>query len=126
LPKAREETLYSTGMGECMPGEKGKNNYPYGKDFISEKCNTLGNPVLKNKVGESGSFYDCRGDAGVFDMSGNAAEWTEAQGEILMCTGAPGRVEKMKVLAVQNFNLKVAGSIFMSGSDAANKNKSDS
>ena len=82
------ESCQKQGKRLCTPqewesacrGEKGKNNYPYGKDFISEKCNTLGNPVLKNKVGESGSFYDCRGDAGVFDMSGNAAEWTEAQG----------------------------------------------
>lgn len=53
--------------------------YPYGRNFIKERCNTLGNPVLKNKVGASGTFYDCHGNAGVYDMSGNAAEWTNAE-----------------------------------------------
>lgn len=82
------ENCQKQGKRLCTPqewesacrNEKEKNNYPYGKDYISERCNTLGNPVLKNKVSESGFFYDCRGESGVFDMSGNAAEWTESQG----------------------------------------------
>jgi len=82
------ESCQKQGKRLCTPhewesacrNEKEKNSYPYGKNYIKERCNTLGNPVVKNKVSESGFFYDCRGDAGVFDMSGNAAEWTESQG----------------------------------------------
>lgn len=61
----------------CRNGKE-KSNYPYGKEFLLEKCNTLGNPILKNKVSSSGTFYDCHGSNGIYDMSGNAAEWTES------------------------------------------------
>lgn len=82
------ESCQKQGKRLCTPqewesacrNEKEKNRYPYGKNFVMERCNTLGNPVTKNKVSKSGFFHDCRGDAGILDMSGNAAEWTQSQG----------------------------------------------
>lgn len=59
-------------------GSKKKFNYPYGKQYDGDLCNTLGNPRLKNSMAVSGYFYECRSDQGVFDMSGNVAEWAEA------------------------------------------------
>ena len=117
------ESCQKQGKRLCTPqewesacrGEKGKNNYPYGKDFISEKCNTLGNPVLKNKVGESGSFYDCRGDAGVFDMSGNAAEWTEAQGGDPYVYGGSWQSGENESTCGSKFQLKGGGKYFYVG-----------
>ncbi|NLE00448.1 MAG: SUMF1/EgtB/PvdO family nonheme iron enzyme, partial [Fibrobacter sp.] len=55
-----------------------KNIYPYGKTFIQDNCNTLGNRIVKNKVSVSGAFSHCRSSLGVYDMSGNAAEWIES------------------------------------------------
>ncbi len=54
-------------------------NYPYGTDYNEGKCNTLGNPRLKNRVASSGYFTECKSWAGVFDMSGNVAEWVESE-----------------------------------------------
>jgi hypothetical protein len=56
-------------------------NYPYGSKFQIDRCNTVGNAVVKNKPSSSGSFQTCAGRAGVFDMSGNAAEWTLSTGK---------------------------------------------
>jgi hypothetical protein len=50
--------------------------YPYGKKYDVGKCNTLGNPRLKNSLAVSGDFIDCKNDDDIYDMSGNAAEWT--------------------------------------------------
>lgn len=90
-----KERCRKEGKRLCSPqewenacrNEQKKNEYPYGKSYIKERCNTLGNPVLKNKVSESGYFYDCRGDAGVLDMSGNAAEWTETENGVAYVYG---------------------------------------
>ena len=59
---------------------KEKFNYPYGKKYDVDKCNTLGNPKVKNKAAAAGYFFECRNANGVFDMSGNVAEWTEGSG----------------------------------------------
>ncbi|MBN1577251.1 MAG: SUMF1/EgtB/PvdO family nonheme iron enzyme [Chitinispirillaceae bacterium] len=52
--------------------------YPYGTRYDVGRCNTLGNPRVKNSVAVSGDFIECKNSAGVFDMSGNAAEWVES------------------------------------------------
>lgn len=66
---------------EWVTACRGKRNhlFPYGKRFEVDQCNTVGNAVVKNKVAKSGYFDKCRSDYGVFDMSGNVAEWTAAQ-----------------------------------------------
>ncbi len=61
----------------CRDGQE-KQAFPYGKKFDSGKCNTLGNPSSTNKLSASGSFPDCAGSLSIFDMSGNAAEWTSS------------------------------------------------
>jgi PKD repeat protein len=53
-----------------------RSNYPYGKEYQVDRCNTIGNPTVKNKLSASGVFLHCAGASGIFDMSGNAAEWT--------------------------------------------------
>jgi PKD repeat protein len=63
----------------CRSDEK-KWKYPYGKNYVLDKCNNLGNGFSKNKPSESGYFSECVGSAGVFDMSGNAAEWVSSDG----------------------------------------------
>lgn len=55
--------------------EDDKLTYPYGKKFEIDQCNTMGNAYVINKLAPSGEFSKCRGSAGVFDMSGNTAEW---------------------------------------------------
>jgi formylglycine-generating enzyme required for sulfatase activity len=52
-----------------------KNEYPYGKKFEKDQCNTIGNVYVKNKIAPSGEFAKCAGSSGVVDMSGNVAEW---------------------------------------------------
>jgi hypothetical protein len=63
----------------CRSDEK-KWKYPYGKNYVLDKCNNLGNGFSKNKPSESGYFSECVGSAGVLDMSGNAAEWVYSAG----------------------------------------------
>lgn len=52
---------------------RGKFNfiYPYGNQYMDEKCNTEGKEQ-KN----AGSFVDCHGQKYIYDMSGNVNEWT--------------------------------------------------
>jgi PKD repeat protein len=50
-------------------------NYPYGKRFEKDQCNTLANVYVKNKIAQSGELLKCAGQYEIFDMSGNAAEW---------------------------------------------------
>jgi len=57
-------------------GNRAKNMYPYGRTYDVDKCNTLGNPRLKNAIAPAGDFIECKSDEEVFDMSGNVAEWT--------------------------------------------------
>ncbi|HEX2958417.1 MAG TPA: PKD domain-containing protein [Chitinispirillaceae bacterium] len=63
----------------CRSDEK-KWKYPYGKNYVVDKCNNMGNAFSKNKPAESGYFQECVGSGGVFDMSGNAAEWVYSDG----------------------------------------------
>ncbi|MFP4014179.1 MAG: PKD domain-containing protein [Chitinispirillaceae bacterium] len=63
----------------CTNGND-KFSFPYGRKFEAGKCNTLGNPKQTNQLSASGSFPECAGRLSVFDMSGNAAEWTASGG----------------------------------------------
>ncbi len=57
--------------------------YPYGKKYGWDTCNTEGAALAP-----SGSRPDCRSPFGVYDMSGNVAEWTaELAGEAQLVAG---------------------------------------
>ncbi len=56
---------------------KGGAAYPYGRSFDPTKCNTEDEEEEERKLGSVGQFKSCRSAAGIFDMSGNVAEWTE-------------------------------------------------
>ncbi|MBM4319527.1 MAG: hypothetical protein FJ125_06115, partial [Deltaproteobacteria bacterium] len=51
--------------------------YPYGANFDADACVTEDKREEARQVAPSGSFKRCRSGYGVFDMSGNVAEWTE-------------------------------------------------
>jgi len=59
----------------CQAGKK-RNDYPYGKYFVADNCNTYGNRHTDNRVAPSGEFVTCVNELGIYDMSGNVAEWT--------------------------------------------------
>ena len=50
--------------------------YPYGNEYVANKCNTIDNYKTKNELMPAGALGECAGALGVYDMSGNAAEWT--------------------------------------------------
>ncbi len=54
-----------------------KQLYPYGNTYKPGRCNTADNPRSRG-LAESGAFSDCVNGYGLYDMSGNAAEWTVA------------------------------------------------
>jgi hypothetical protein len=51
--------------------------YPYGKTYDPNKCNTMTEDDEERPLAAAGANAGCRSGAGLFDMSGNAAEWTE-------------------------------------------------
>lgn len=59
----------------CTARQKGT-VYPYGREYQADKCNTLDNPRVKNSLATSGEFTECKNGSEIYDMSGNAAEWT--------------------------------------------------
>ncbi len=60
---------------------KGGRNYryPYGNKFSASKCNTRNSSGANRSLTSSGRFRGCRSRYGIFDMSGNAAEWTSSR-----------------------------------------------
>jgi hypothetical protein len=50
--------------------------YPYGARFDAARCNVARNGK-PGELRESGARPGCRSAAGIFDMSGNAAEWID-------------------------------------------------
>ena len=55
--------------------------FPYGSAFDPDACNTQDRATNPRKIAASGSFPNCRSGYGVFDLSGNAAEWTASSFE---------------------------------------------
>ncbi|NOZ85095.1 MAG: SUMF1/EgtB/PvdO family nonheme iron enzyme [Deltaproteobacteria bacterium] len=55
------------------PGNK---KYPYGNRFEPNKCDNEDENGEDRDLSPSGTFRKCRSGYGVFDMSGNASEWT--------------------------------------------------
>lgn len=54
-----------------------KQLFPYGDDYQAARCNTVDNPRSRGLAG-AGSYAQCVNGYGLYDMSGNAAEWTVA------------------------------------------------
>jgi formylglycine-generating enzyme required for sulfatase activity/serine/threonine protein kinase len=50
--------------------------FPYGDEFETDKCNVKTAGGEKRPLAPAGSFADCKSGFGVFDLSGNLAEWT--------------------------------------------------
>ncbi len=66
----------STEWKHACRGGRNKNSFPYGKHYQPLKCNTLGNKKVDNEAAKSGLFPECNNRYGLWDMSGNVAEWT--------------------------------------------------
>jgi eukaryotic-like serine/threonine-protein kinase len=53
--------------------------FPYGRKFNAGRCNTEDDEGEERSLTNTGKFRRCRSGWGVYDMSGNAAEWTADQ-----------------------------------------------
>lgn len=71
---------------------KGNENsrYPYGMAYNQNLCNTESASGQDNKLSRSGAMPTCVSDYGIFDMSGNAGEWTAS----LLEPGKEDRIER--------------------------------
>jgi formylglycine-generating enzyme required for sulfatase activity len=70
---AYADASVSQWMHACVGGDAGR-AYPYGSTFDASACQTGGIDVT-----DAGAFPNCQGGfAGIFDMSGNAAEWEDS------------------------------------------------
>ncbi len=74
--KAGKRLCTAKELETACKGNKKNFNYPYGRRYEPENCNTYGNRHIENQVAASGEFPECVSRYGVFDMSGNVAEWT--------------------------------------------------
>ena len=64
--------------------------FPYGDNFDPDACNTQDKQTNPRKITVVGIFGTCKSGYGVFDLSGNAAEWTTSPFE----AGAADRAVK--------------------------------
>ena len=58
---------------------RGGASFPYGKSFNPGKCNTEDDEGDERSLAKSGRFKSCRSALGLYDMSGNVAEWTSSK-----------------------------------------------
>lgn len=60
---------------------KGHRNrrYPYSNKFNANACNTRSSAGKNRSIASSGRFRRCRSSYGVYDLSGNVAEWTSSR-----------------------------------------------
>ncbi|HYF51175.1 MAG TPA: protein kinase [Planctomycetota bacterium] len=84
----------SQWLRACM-GD-GDRRYPYGKSYVPNTCATGYASESQRRPFVSGYFSRCQTPEGVYDMSGNVAEWTETEqtetiygGEWTSLTGVP-------------------------------------
>ncbi|HYG73445.1 MAG TPA: bifunctional serine/threonine-protein kinase/formylglycine-generating enzyme family protein [Planctomycetota bacterium] len=61
----------------CMGDDERR--YPYGKVY-SRTCATGMDADVQKRAAMSGQFSKCRTPEGIYDMSGNVAEWTDGSG----------------------------------------------
>jgi formylglycine-generating enzyme required for sulfatase activity len=64
--------------------------FPYGDEFDDKKCNTESAGGENRPIAGAGSFPECKSGFGVFDMSGNVAEWTATP----LAAGSKARIIK--------------------------------
>lgn len=74
---------------EWIKACRGQKNflYPYGEMYNPTKCVTKPGSSEAPPVQRSGSWTECRTDTGIYDMSGNMAEWVE-EGTLMGGSGA--------------------------------------
>jgi formylglycine-generating enzyme required for sulfatase activity len=53
--------------------------YPYGRKWDPDKCNTVDVDGFERSLAATGSNKKCRSWPGLYDMVGNAHEWTKEQ-----------------------------------------------
>jgi serine/threonine protein kinase/formylglycine-generating enzyme required for sulfatase activity len=64
--------------------------FPYGNEFDEGACNTQDSNGNNRAVAASGAFPSCRSSFGIFDLSGNVAEWVSGR----LAPGASDKVKK--------------------------------
>jgi len=79
--KAKGKSLCTTEqwLRACMGDDERR--YPYAKAYASKMCATGFDADGQKRPFISGAFPRCRTPEGVYDMSGNVAEWTETEQE---------------------------------------------
>jgi hypothetical protein len=79
--KQHDKTLCTSAqwLRACMGDEERR--YPYGKAYLSQTCATGFDFEAQKRPLPSGLFARCRTPEGVYDMSGNVAEWTQSEQE---------------------------------------------
>jgi formylglycine-generating enzyme required for sulfatase activity len=81
-PTDYDSTSGSEWMAACAGGQTGTGLYPYGASYAAGTCNDAFGcaQTMTCATVEVGAKADCRGKVppydGVFDLSGNVAEWT--------------------------------------------------
>ena len=79
LCKSRKKRLCSDREWRKACRGRGGAAFPYGRTFNPNKCNTEDADEEERSITASGRFRGCRSAWGVYDMSGNVAEWTGGQ-----------------------------------------------
>ena len=79
LCREKNKQLCTSGqwLRACM-GDK-ERRYPYGKDYISQTCAAGFDANVQKQPMLAGIFTRCHTPDGIYDMSGNAAEWTDSE-----------------------------------------------